>query len=224
MIGWLTQAGPYRVEHYPFSYLSGDVDWSQPPKGVLHTTEGPTIEGALAVFSHPQTRYAPVFTCGPDHSGRRRILQHCPLGVQGWALEHTSYPPTNQWARVQIEFAHVSSPHQWTPAPPDIDMLGWLFAELSLPSTAGIPLKHFVNPQRSGTVWQRSRGWCGHVDVPENHHVDPQAMNWPVVMAAATTRQTQLRKAGSPTGAILAKPRAADRVTTLGLRVRAKLA
>jgi hypothetical protein len=104
--GWLTRAGAFRVEHVPYPYLGSPVNTYAPAKGLLHTTQGSSIEGALSVF---RVHYAPNFTVGADAKKKVRILQHAPLGVMGHALANKAGGvETNRVVRAQIEIVGFS--------------------------------------------------------------------------------------------------------------------
>ena len=84
IIPWLTRAGPFDVEHVGgIPHFNQSVILGAPRAGVLHTTEGATIEGAMGVFRH---HYAPHFVVGRDASGKVRILQLVQIGTIGAAL------------------------------------------------------------------------------------------------------------------------------------------
>jgi hypothetical protein len=187
--GWLREACGRTVEHMPMPHPGIRVDTTVVPQGVEHTIEG-SLESGLSVF---RRHYSPTFTVGGT-----RIIQHIPLGFMAAALEHTRNPPTNGWARVQIETAGRSSEHYWLPEPKTLDSLARLMAALSFNDVAGIPLSRpFADPmpappwstplfsRRLSGHWGRTAGWYGHVDVPENSHWDPGALLWGEVLRRA---------------------------------------
>lgn len=181
--GWLTHAGPYRVEHVPVPH-PGPLDvWAYShPKGVQHTTEGSALEGALSRFLAEMV--GSTFIVGRDVKKKARILQLVPLGNAAAALKHTAEPQTNGIAIAQVELVGFSQAHVWEPDAEVLRMLAALYWQLE--KSCGIPLKHTPNPHRNGAVWLASRGWVGHIDVPENDHVDPGAFNYADVFAAAS--------------------------------------
>ena len=64
LIPWLTRAGSFDVEHVGgIPHFNESVTLGAPRAGVLHTTEGATIEGAMSVF---RSHYAPHFVVGRD--------------------------------------------------------------------------------------------------------------------------------------------------------------
>jgi hypothetical protein len=185
--GWLAKAGNFTVEKIPCPDY-GTVDESVPAKGVMHTTEG-SWESALSEF---RQKFAPTFMVGRDKTGRVRIAQLMPLGRMAGALKHVGYPPTNGWARVQIEIAghsHFNEP--WLPDAGVHEALSALMAELV--DAAGIPLHH-VPIRRNAEAWRSVSGWVGHVDVPHNDHVDPGSLNY----KALFDRAWQIRHPAPP--------------------------
>jgi hypothetical protein len=218
--GWLWGAAGHKVEHMPMPHPAARVDWRVPAQGVMHTIEG-SLESGLGVFRH---HYSPTFTVGPG-----RIIQHIPLGFIAAALEHTAYPPTNGWARAQIEIAGFSREKPWKPDAKTLDSLAHLLAALSLQQVAGIPLTRpfpdamppgpwafsgFI--RRRAGVWGRTSGWYGHVEIPQNSHWDPGALVWSHVLARARVIRAQSVK---PT-----KPRVIPRPKVIHKAVRHRLA
>lgn len=197
--GWLTHAGPYRVEHVPVPHPGplNSMAYTN-PKGVQHTTEGAALEGALSRFLHEMV--GSTFIVGRDLKKRARILQLVPLGYEAAALKHTESPQTNGLAIAQIELVGFSQTHPWDPDPEVLDMLGALYWQLNV--SCKIPLVHVANPHRDATVWVNARGWLGHVDVPENDHVDPRALRYQDIFTAA-----HRHAAAKPKAKVAAKPR-----------------
>ena len=180
--GWLTKAGPYKVEHVACPRPSRPVDLKHPPLGLLHTTQGPTIEGALSVF---RTHYAPHFTVGGDSKKRGRILQHVPLGEMAAALMNAAGGvETNREVRVQIEIVGFCAAKAWLPKEPTLSMLIALLAELR--DAADIPLNH-PTVARNHEKWMHATGWVGHADAPENDHTDPGHLDYAALLARART-------------------------------------
>lgn len=179
--GWLQSAGMWTVEHVPCPHPDVKVDFSAPAKGVQHTTEGSTVEGALAVF---RKHSAPTFLVGRDAKKKVRLLQLIPLGFIAATLEHHGDPPTNGCARAQIELAGFSSHSLWKPDAQVLSALGSLYGVLA--QAQGIPLKHVANTQRDPKVWSKGSGWFGHDGVPGNSHWDPGQLHWDAVFAHAS--------------------------------------
>lgn len=197
--GWISKAGSYTVEHVPCPDYAGNVDESAPAKGVLHTTEGSGIEGALAVFKQ---HYAPHFLVGRDTKGKVRILQLLPLGRAAAALEHKT-TPTNSVARVQIEIVGFSKAARWLPDHEVSKALAALLGVLRL--VAGISLIYFPNHTRDTLVWTSRSGWFGHSGVPGNTHWDPGALDVNALFGMVATRSPVVVKP-KPTKTIL-RPR-----------------
>lgn len=182
-VGWLRHAGRFKVEHVPFDDSGPLLPAAlQVRRGVQHTTEGSTIEGALSAYKAHND--APTFTLGHDAKGRVRILQHVQLGHAARALEnHPGGVETNRVVVAQIELVGVSQVKKWLPAPAVDDALASLYAALH--AAAAIPFVHVANPGRSTLRWRRKPGWYGHADVPENSHVDPRGLDYAALFSLA---------------------------------------
>lgn len=211
---WLRRVGDWRVEHVPYDYLTGQVDLDAPPKGLLHTTQGSTIEGALSVF---RVHYAPNFTLGPDARKRVRVLQHAPLGTMGQALANKSGGvETNRVVRAQIELVGFSQfQAKWLPEGETLRALIALMDEVG--QACNIPLAH-VTVDRDPAKWAKATGWVGHRDCPENDHVDPGSFDYRKAFDLIRARP------GGQDPAARSRPRVSDRVRTAPLKRRAKKA
>lgn len=211
--GWLSHAGKFRVEHYPCPNPGEPVDFGAPAKGILHTTEG-SLPSALAVF---RRHFAPTFTVAPG-----RILQHVPLGTMAAALEnHSGGVQTNRDCRVQIEVVGFSQKTLWLPHSSTLAPLASLMRVLV--QAAGIPLRH-VPVGRNPRMWERTSGWLGHIDVPENSHWDPGHVDYHRLLRVAQLSQHPVHRAPPGWIEVKPKPRKTDRVRTLALRARARRA
>jgi hypothetical protein len=180
--------GGRRIEHLPCPHPGVPVDLSAPPAGVLHTIES-TLGSGLSVF---QNQFAPHFALDA-----RRIVQLVPLGVIGCSLENLAGgTETNRLVRAQIEIAGKSSTTSWLPDADTTEALADLMATLE--RVADIPLtRPFAEKmpplpwatkkfsRRSAGKWGRTAGWFGHVEVPENGHWDPGALQWNKLLARA---------------------------------------
>lgn len=202
--GWLTKAGPIKVEHLVCPSPGVPVEQGAPAAGVLHTMEG-SLESGLAVF---RQHFAPTFSAGVDRRGRKRILQHMPLGMMAAALEHNGGPATNGAARVQIELAGHCQVAPWLPDPATLDTLTWLMAELAargvVPLSRPYPdlmpsppwaVASFV--RRLDGKWGHTAGWFGHVEIPGNVHYDPGALEWSTVLHDARVKLRKLQPTSS---------------------------
>lgn len=179
--GWLARAGRFTVEHVPCPHPNVPVTMSAAPKGVQHTTEGWTVESALSVFSRAN---APHFVVGRDAKKAVRVLQLIPLGFIAAALEHHGDPPTNGYARAQIELVGFSQRSLWKPDSEVLAALGALYGALA--QAQGIPLRHVANAARDPHTWIYQSGWFGHDGVPGNRHWDPGVLDFEAVFAQAS--------------------------------------
>lgn len=150
-----------------------------PPRATWHTTEGSSIEGAVAAYRSADSW--PTLTWDPD-SGR--IVQHLPADVAARSLRNPSGGvETNRMGRVHVQIEVVArAVHPFTQASrmegfPGL--LRWL-DRLGVPRRwpAGRPLAYpdsygSDNPQRRPQLWTSKGGHYGHSQVPENDHGDP---------------------------------------------------
>jgi len=99
----------FRVERHELPRLHNKPYYPMGPteRGVIHTTEGATIDGALTVLA---ARFdGPHFVVGGD-----RIVQGRPLYVQGAALrQNPGQPLTNPRAEIQIECVGFAQTKPW---------------------------------------------------------------------------------------------------------------
>jgi hypothetical protein len=162
-----------------------------PPKGLLHRTEGSSIDGAIGAFR--TTGSWPTITADSD---ARRKVQHYPLSISARALAHPAGSiETNRANVVQIEWVGFSADSPDEAA----DHLAWLGAEVVGPASRarGIPITcdvQFVGSDGYGTgapqrlddgAWLAYSGWLGHQHVPHNDHWDPGELNIAPILAAA---------------------------------------
>jgi len=185
---WLTQVGRFPVEHIggiPLFEIK-PVDLSAPRAGVAHTTEGSTIEGALAVF---KVHYAPHFLLGKDSAGHVRVMQLVQIGVMGLALE-----AHNNLALVQVEIVGFSQEKPYSFDAETAEAVASLFA--SCHAEYGIPLSHpwpdgdygragYKTAHRASGKFGRVAGWFAHADIPDNAHWDVGNLRWSELMVAA---------------------------------------
>ena len=196
---WLDVCGKYTVEHVPCPHFSQPVDLDAPRTGVIHTTEGDSIDGALSVFKQ---HFAPQFLVGPG-----RILQLVQVGTIGAALV-----THNDHAIVQIEVVGFSKQTPWIFDDATLDALASLLAtckveygiELCHPWPDGDYGLYGDNPHRHAGKWGAVSGWFGHGDVPSpDEHWDPGALEWSKLFAAAAAKTDIL---GAPAWAPPAEP------------------
>lgn len=191
MTGWLT--GFDRIDGNGSGSWTGNTD---APKIVLHTTEGDSIDGAVAAFRAHNSW--PHMTVDP----RRRLrVQHVSLDEAARALRNTATPgQTNRDGRTyQIEIVgHAATIDQMSH-----DDLAWLGGSVIAPlaKATGTPLVtsvQFYGPDCGWTLatetarqrlspaaWDAYRGILGHQHVPENAHWDPGHINIARILAGA---------------------------------------
>lgn len=214
MKAWIARAGSFRVEHVPCPHPGVKVDDGGRHKGVLHTTEGPTVEGALSVF---RQHYAPHFTVGRDSRKRVRILQHVPLGYMATTVKNApGGTETNREARVQIEIVGFSKRELWLP---ETGTLNALVALLRVLAQQGVVPPRHVAVNRNVALWDRTSAWLGHADVPENDHWDPGRLRWNALMSLVRAPVKAQEVA-----VMQEKPRKLDAVRTLPLKLRSRKA
>lgn len=176
------------------SYVSTPLPW----RLVVHTTEGDTIEGAMASYRANGT--PPQLTVDP---ARRRRAQHLDLTRAAYALANLSGGvETNRIPCVQIEVVGYAGRAHLMPA----DQLLWLGTEVFRPVFERLPIQP-VHPKfvgtESGTIattsarqrfsydaWYKFNGVCGHQHVPENHHWDPGRLDVDTILRSVFTGPT----------------------------------
>jgi hypothetical protein len=187
MLQWLSKVGDFTVRqiggipHFPQAVIDG------PRAGVLHTTEGATIEGAMSVF---RTHFAPHFVLGRSESGKVIVCQLVPIGFIGAALV-----THNNLAIAQVEMVGFSKETLWFPDDETAAALAGLMAAcrdeygipLSRPWADGVyGMATASDPHRNGGQFGKISGWFGHGDVPApDSHWDPGALEWSKAFALA---------------------------------------
>ena len=144
--------------------------------GVLHTTEGSTVDGAWRTLS--QAGSAPHFI-----TGEGRIVQCRPLTAQGSALRTNSPHHPNADAQVQIEMVAFSKETLWLPGPetlePSVALLAFCARDLGIPlripaewpdNCSDVPPRWAANNARrqnaANGLWPAEKGWWMHMEVP----------------------------------------------------------
>jgi hypothetical protein len=192
MLQWLPKAGAFTVEHVggiPHEVRS--VDLTAPRTGILHTTEGDTIEGALAIFKQ---HYSPHFLVGPDVSGKVRILQLVQIPTMGLALV------THNWlVLVQVEVVGHSLERPWmfpdATAAAVSALMAACHAEYGIPLSRPWPdgvygMARASDPHRAEHKFGRIAGWYGHGDTPSpDSHWDPGDLEWSRLFSAAMANE-----------------------------------
>lgn len=183
-VDWLTKVGKFKVEKKEIKRPGGKPYFrtSATGIGVLHTTEGNTVDSAWMTLNKMAS--APHFI-----TGENRIVQCRPLGVQAAALR--TNPPffPNVDAQVQIEMSCFTKmekgvPVLWLPPPnvldPTLAIMAWCAKNLGIPLQKptnwpddGLDLKGTIwaaNNKRRKTaaagLWPKGKGWWMHLEVP----------------------------------------------------------
>lgn len=166
------------------------------PKGLLHTSEGFSIEASENACANGG--FDPHFTIGPDpdRPGHVKIVQHYPLTSRATALENDEITggQTNRQAVWQVELVGTCDPkystnplyiHNWT-ADYKAGIARWM---KWIAGVCGIPNKHaqftaypdsygLHAPQRmSWDEYCSFSGWIGHENAAGNVHGDPGDLN-----------------------------------------------
>ena len=158
-----------------------------------HTTEGGSVEGAVAAYA--ARRVPPHLTVDPQ---RRRLVQHVPLDKAAYALH-----AVDQTGVIQVEIVGFARQARSWPA----EWLRWLGEQVAAPifqAQPGIdrhltmatrdeqtntspPLASPNSPIRlSRAQWDRFTGCLGHQHAPApNSHWDPGALDLATISAAA---------------------------------------
>lgn len=151
-------------------------------KLLLHTTEGDSIEGAVAAYRAKNAWPHMTFD-----ARTRRLVQHVPLNRAARALRSGGKAGRTNFARViQVEIVGHSAE---SPDRSELELrnLGWLVAELSklVPfkvettltfygQDAGFTVASKTARQRLGWIaWYVYNAICGHQHAPANDHWDP---------------------------------------------------
>jgi hypothetical protein len=148
------------------------------PKLVWHSTEGSSIDGAIAAYRAANS--APHFTIDPKQD---RIVQHISVHRAARSLLHPSGTvETNRARAVQVEIVGNAK-----------DMAGlsraalaslarlarWIERNADVPrkcSVEFVPFPSGVPKRLQPQAWLDYSGHCGHMHVPSNDHEDPGAL------------------------------------------------
>jgi hypothetical protein len=151
-----------------------------PWRGVLHTTEGNTLEDAVQTFR--TTNFWPHFTI---EAKTLRIAQHLPLTVGARSLSDKS-TPENAARCIQIEIVGRAAESPTWPSEHLAfirDVMRQIEDLVPIPRQSGLKFLNKAgvnaNPTNRMTVaqWQAFSGWCGHQHVPGENHWDPGAID-----------------------------------------------
>jgi hypothetical protein len=148
------------------------------PKLVWHSTEGSTIQGAIAAYRAGNS--APHFTIDPR---RDRIVQHISIHKAARALKHPNGTvETNRARTVQVEIVG-NAKDMGRLSRAELDSLArlarWIERNADVPSKCTVEFVPFPSgvPKRlNGQAWLAYSGHCGHMHVPSNDHEDPGAL------------------------------------------------
>ena len=153
--------------------LNGGKFTGGPFKIVHHTTEGATIEGALATY--PVTGAFPHFTVDD-----KQILQHLDTSRSSTALKNLPKGvETNKDGAIQIEVVgFAAKPKKRATLKNIAKLCRWIEENHQVatewpngfPKSPNIPANQH---NRDADTWNTRSGHYGHSQVPENTHVDP---------------------------------------------------
>ena len=161
-------------------------------KATLHSTEGGSIEGAIAAYR--QHSSWPNRTVD-YRKGRRRVANHVPLDQAARALRNTATPgETNRDGTIQYELvgnaAAILSQYDeadWLALGADI--IGPDCRRVGIPLVCGVTMPTYPPPngERLGrestrltrAEMDRTVGLVGHANWPENTHGDPGPLTAP---------------------------------------------
>ncbi|GLW71048.1 hypothetical protein Kpho02_33470 [Kitasatospora phosalacinea] len=156
-----------------------------PWRGVLHTTEGSTIAGALQTFR--DTNFWPTLTIEPN---TLRVVQHYSLNAGARALsDHATAENAARCVQIEIVGFAAQTP-TWAPEQLAFirDVIREIEALVPIPRTSG---RTFLDAagvssqpgnRMSVDEWRRFSGWCGHQHVPGETHWDPGALDIDTVL------------------------------------------
>ncbi|MFH9660193.1 hemopexin repeat-containing protein [Streptomyces sp. NPDC017248] len=151
-----------------------------PWRGVLHTTEGAGVDGALQEFR--ATNFWPTVTIEPN---TLRVIQHLPLNTGARALSDSA-TAENAARCVQVEIVgFAAQTPTWAPEQLAFirDVVQQIDTLVPIPRTSG---RTFLDAggvnatpgnRMSVDEWKRFSGWCGHQHVPGESHWDPGAID-----------------------------------------------
>lgn len=194
LVGWLDGIERRPIARYPGgAYVAqGAGLW----KILLHTTEGTSIEGAMAAYRNQSA--PPHFTIDLDDEAYGRYVQHIPLTRSAYALRNLrGGTQTNRDHVIQIEIVgYARDTRHWSQRKllllaaflerimdvvPDVQLH---FANFDYADSAEYGIGNTV--EMSAGEWDAFSGILGHVHAPENTHWDPGALNTAALLALMT--------------------------------------
>lgn len=163
-MAWFPGANTSVRGNSPGSYTEGC--W----KILVHTTEGPSADGAFGAYRQHNTW--PHFT-----ADALTIYQHLDTSVAGSALKNVSGGvETNRSHALQIEMvAYAAKPKDPQMLARVGELCAWLSDLYGIPSEwpSGYPQGSGGPHNRSTANWNSRSGWYGHSQAPESDHWDP---------------------------------------------------
>ena len=157
-----------------------------PWRGVLHTTEGNTLDDAVASFR--DTNFWPHFTIEPN---TLRVDQHLPLTIGARSLSDRA-TPENAAHCIQIEIVgRAAETPSWAPEQLAFirDVTRRIEDLVPIPRQSGRRFLDLAgvngNPGNRMSVddWKAFSGWCGHQHVPGETHWDPGAIDIDAILS-----------------------------------------
>ena len=155
-------------------------------KFCVHTTEGPTLEGAFTTLD--ANRSAPHFILEVK-DGRRKLVQCVPISLAARSLAHPSGPDTNKANCIQVEVVGwtdkdlaeaAGHPELWVGNwEPAVDrflhrLMQWTNRHFDVPMTASFAFPGKPGFRRlGGQEFFDAVGLVGHCHAPGNDHTDP---------------------------------------------------
>jgi hypothetical protein len=139
----------------------------------LHTTEGPSIAGAVGAFK--ANRSAPHFLVSPQG----KLRQFIALNQAARTLEHPSGPETNRANCIQIEMiGYAARTQNWSDHYYEriAKLCRWIEHQFNVPHICRVEFDATeTNPAThlSGQAFYNYAGYVGHEHVPGNDHYDP---------------------------------------------------
>jgi hypothetical protein len=166
--------------------VNGPVYVPLPWRGVLHTTEGPTIQGALSSFR--QTNFWPTLSIEPNTF---RVIQHYPLSRGARALsDHATLENAARCVQIEIAGFAADTPG-WAPEKLAFirEVMRSIEELVPIPRISGLDFLDLTgvstHPANRMSVpqWKRFSGWCGHQHVPGETHWDPGGIDIAALLA-----------------------------------------
>ncbi len=163
-----------------------------PFRGVLHTTETEWYHSTGAVPSPVYDGYGhnsfPHSTIVPE-GNECVIYQHIPINRAARALVNAAGGvQTNNDSAVQCEIVwRAANAPNMPKALLDAvaDWMRWVESAVGVKRRA----VKFPSPRMTGPQWDAFDGWCGHMHVPENSHVDPGAIDIDYLLGTDSTEE-----------------------------------